>query len=312
MIKILLLGEFSTLHLNLYHQLLTEKNVRISLIGSANGFRNLPVKTHYPIHASNRFLNILLVLLTPLVLLPRYLFHDIVQLAGPEHFHPIINRVMMFLICSFNRKIIYLSSGCDPILNYYLENQAPLFVSQVCVDCKTFDNNKASICPTKSRISFGPNLDYILSASDVIAPMQYEYWTAYSISRYKHKTLQPFPLPWSALGFLPECLRPYTSLSLGSPSKPITISSLKICHAPTRYGFKGTRIVEDYNSLTEGTNMPQIDILPPLDFASYLRRLENYDVIVDQLFFESYGYGALLGLYMNKLVVTSTSQRALQ
>jgi hypothetical protein len=312
MIKILLLGEFSSLHLNLYHQLLHDETVNVSLIGSANGFRNLPVRTHYPIQTNNRLLNILLILLTPLVLLPRYLFHDIVQIAGPEHFHPIINRTMMFFICNLNRKIIYLSSGCDPILNYYLENQASRSVSQVCVDCKTFDHNRASICPTNTRVSFGPNLHYILGASDVIAPMQYEYWSAYSFSGYHQKTIHPLPLPWSALSFLPEYSPPTTPSALEAFSETICLSSLKICHAPTRYGFKGTRIVEEYNSIVEGTSMPHIDILPRLDFTSYLKRLEDYDVIVDQLFFESYGYGALLGLYLNKLVLTSTSHRALK
>jgi hypothetical protein len=279
MTRILLLGEFSTLHLNLFHQLLQVENVKVSFFGSPNGFRNLPVNSHYPFRSSNTLLNFLIVILTPLLLLPRYIFHDIVQIAGPEHFHPVINRFMLFLICTLNRKVIYLSSGCDPILNQYLENAAPPLVSQSCRDCKLYDHNHSSVCPTTTRPAYSGNLDFILNAADLIAPMQHEYWSAYSTSKYYYKTINPLPLPWTNLSFLPTSSLPTPTRSPSICSEDVNLSSLKICHAPTRYGFKGTRIVEEYNDMINPHLMPHIDILPRLDFPSYLKRIEEYDVI---------------------------------
>lgn len=294
--KILLLGEFSNLH-NMLSTSLREYGVDSFVVGSPNGFRglkaDLSLSSSLPgvsgrVHAA----------LKPIININKLLDYDVVQAITYEQFHPIINNSMLKLISRFSERFCSLSTGCDSYLNSYLSSDHPY--KSICTDCLQFDQKRIE-CRTCEPDSVNSQ-ELLYDLSSVIIPMQIEYRESILRTQFAAKVTNVHRLPF----FKPQI----TNSPLRSYSKN---TSIKVAHGLNRYGFKGTRIVEDAIKLIQVENIKGIEltVLPRMPLDTYLTVISEFDAVVDQLYFESYGYNALYAMSMGLPVIGSVTDRAL-
>jgi hypothetical protein len=87
-----------------------------------------------------------------------------------------------------------------------------------------------------------------------------------------------------------------------------------VYHGINRYGFKGTRVVEQARELFykgHYTNC-QFDICGNLPFVEYQKKLQATNVIIDQVYSHSSGVNGLLSLAMGKVVLGGAEPVALK
>jgi hypothetical protein len=295
--KILLLGEYSNLHNNLSLSL-REYGISSFVVGSPNGFRGLKAD----LSLSSRFPGILGrvdTALKPILNLPKLLNYDVVQAISYQQFHPLINDELLKLIASSSNKFCSLCTGCSSLLNDYLSTDHPY--KALCQDCLIYDQ-KRSICVTREA-SHQRSEFRLYENSAAIIPMGYEYREAMLSSPFSSKVTQVHRYPfWTDKKSRTISRRPRIDKSV-----------LKVGHGLNRYGFKGTKIVEEVKNVIRDKRIEGIEIrvLPRLSLENYLKEIDQYDVVIDQLYAESYGYNALYLMSMGMPIISATTQRAL-
>ncbi|MEN9862346.1 MAG: hypothetical protein RLZZ601_110 [Pseudomonadota bacterium] len=295
--KILLLGEFSNLH-NMLSTSLHEYGIDSFVVGSPNGFRGLKADLSLSSSLPGVF-GRAHTAIKPIVNINKLLDYDVVQAITYEQFHPIINDSMLKLISRFSERFCSLSTGCDSYLNSYLSSDHPY--SSICPDCLQFDQ-KRSECRTRELNSVNSQ-ELLYGLSSVIIPMQIEYRESILRTQFGSKVSHVHRLPFS---------KPRITNALSRRSQR-NGTPLKVAHGLNRYGFKGTRIVEDAIKLIHAEKIKGIEltILPRMPLDKYLSVISEFDAVVDQLYFESYGYNALYAMSMGLPVIGSVTDRAL-
>lgn len=295
--NVLLLGEFSNLH-NMLSYSLREYGINSFVVGSPNGFRGLraDLSLSSPFHG---ILGRLHTAAKPIINLRKLIGYDIVQAITYEQFHPLINDSMLSLVSRQSGRFYSLSTGCDSYLNTYLMSDHPY--KSICVDCLQFDQ-KREWCRTREIKSVkSQELLYDLSAA--IIPMQLEYRESLLRTRFSSKVAPVHVLPFH----IKDKPDNYASRSLHRSS------TLRVAHGLNRFGFKGTRVVEEAIKIIELEKIKELDvvILPRMPLDEYLSVISEFDVVIDQLYFESYGYNALYSMSMGVPVISSTTDKAL-
>jgi hypothetical protein len=295
--KILLLGEFSNLH-NMLSVSLQEYGVNSFVVGSPNGFRGLKadmsLSSPFPgffgrVHTATK----------PIIHLNKLMGYDVVQAITYEQFHPLINDVMLNLISRLSAKFCSLSTGCDSYLNSYFTSDHPY--KSICIDCLQFDQKRRQCLTQEFNSVKSQELLYDLSST--IIPMQHEYRESMLKTRFGSKVAPVHRLPFH----VPKQSNNY-SRRMANQS-----STLRVAHGLNRYGFKGTRVVDEAIKLIETEKLKGIDltILPRMPLDKYLSVISDFDVVIDQLYVESYGYNALYCMSMGVPVISSTTDIAL-
>lgn len=295
--KVLLLGEFSNLH-NMLSASLQEYGIDSFVVGSPNGFRGLNADLSLSSSLPG-MLGRVHTAIKPIVNINKLTGYDVVQAITYEQFHPYINNSMLSLISKLSERFCSLSTGCDSYLNSYFMGDHPY--KSICTDCLQFDQ-KRSVCRTQEVDSVASQ-ELLYDLSSIIIPMQIEYKESLLRSRFSSKVTQVHRLPF----FKPKL--PDASSRYGiDPSAP-----LKVAHGLNRYGFKGTRVVQEAIDIIKSENIKGIDlrILPRMSLDKYLTVIPDFDVVIDQLYVESYGYNALYSMSLGLPVISSTTDKAL-
>lgn len=295
--KVLLLGEFSNLH-NMLSVSLQEYGIDAFVVGSPNGFRGLKADLSLS-SAYSGMLGRVHTAIKPIVNINKLIGYDVVQAITYEQFNPFINNSMLRLISKLSERFCSLSTGCDSYLYAYILSDHPY--KTICVDCLQFDQ-KRSVCRTLENDSV-VSQELLYDLSSIIIPMQMEYRESLLKTRFSSKVSRvhrlPFYKPQPSDGLLRRRIDSSTPLKVG--------------HGLNRYGFKGTKVVQEAIDFIRTENIKGIDlrILPRMSLDTYLTVIPDFDVVVDQLYVESYGYNALYSMSLGVPVISSTTDRAL-
>jgi glycosyltransferase involved in cell wall biosynthesis len=300
--KILLLGEFSNLH-NMLSKSLREYGIDSFVVGSPNGFRGLSADMSLSSPLPG-LLGRVHTAVKPIVNINKLLSYDVVQAITYEQFHPLINDAMLNIISNQSVKFCSLSTGCDSYLNSYLTSEHPY--KSICIDCLKFDQKRTRCITNELKSVKSQELLYDLSST--IIPMQLEYRESLLRTRFSAKVSHIHRLPFH----IPEEIA-------STSSRPVKLRSvdrsspIRIAHGLNRYGFKGTKVVDDAIKIIDSKGIAGIEliILPRMSLDKYLSVISEFDVVIDQLYVESYGYNALYCMSMGVPVISSTTDRAL-
>ena len=129
---------------------------------------------------------------------------------------------------------------------------------------------------------------FVANNCDGIIPIMYEYETSYSGHKNLFKTI-PIPMNIGKIEFIENIIE----------------DKLIIFHGLNRYGFKGTRHVEEAFKILEKKYPNKLELIidghMPLD--KYLELMKKTNVIIDQTNSYSLGVNGIYALAMGKVVL---------
>lgn len=283
--KVLLLGEYSGLHLNLADGL---RELGLHPIIAANGdsFKKIQadikfyndIKLPWLIQkAYQRYI--------PLLYMPKLVGYDVVQLVNVFCFYGQLFPARIFhkFISKNNHKLFLLAAGDDAYFWTYGRERLRYGPFE---DFLKFDKRSSEYYMQRtSAMKFN---NWLLGKSRGIIPIAYEYEVSY---RDSPKLMNTIPVPINA-----EKIR-YTD---NNPSNKITIF-----HGLNRYGAKGTRHVEAAFRIIDSKYSKYVNLVidGKMPLPKYLAAMASANVVIDQMYSYSLGVNGLYAMAMGKVVI---------
>ena len=283
--KILLLGDYSSLHVNLKNGLL-KLGHQCSLATDGDGYKNTSF-SDIPFPRS-KFSSIRKIkkLLFPILNLRKFYNFDVVQLinsdifGGTKYFY---NQYIISRIRKHNPRIFLSACGTD---SYVYLNRKKLkynpYDSTIELDLKGKN-------PYLLKYNLQNN-DFVVNLVDKIIPSMYSYSFPY-ISNTKLSNTIPLPIDTLKYSF----------------SKQIFYNNkITIFHGLNRPGFKGTYYIKEAMEriLKKYPDKVEVIIDGNMPIEVYLKLMDKVNIIVDQCLSYDYGMNALYGMAKGKVVLS--------
>lgn len=282
--KILLLGEFSALHKNLKEGLV-ELGHEAVVAASGDGFKKVPVDISFDTNLHG-VLGKVHRRMKPIFKLPSMMGYDVVQLISPFVFDMSYFPKEYFLkiLLRFNHKLFLLGAGSDAYFWRYGRKSLKYGPFD---DFLSFDLKKNSH-QMETDESFAYNKK-ILNLSRGVIPIMYEYEISYESEKGKRLNTVPIPINTHKIEYIDNLI-----------GKKITVF-----HGLTRYGFKGTRHVEEaFKYLSKKyPNDLELIIDGQMPLNEYLDVMKRTNVVIDQMYSHSLGVNGVYALAMGKVVM---------
>lgn len=282
--KILLLGEFSALHKNLKEGLI-ELGHEAVVAAKGDGFKKVPVDISFDSDLPGIFGKVHS-RMNRLVKLQSMKGYEVVQLISPFVFDISYFPKDYFInsLVKFNHKLFLLGAGSDAYFWRYGRKSLKYGPFD---DFLSFDLKKNSH-HMETDESFAYNKK-ILNLSRGVIPIMYEYEISYESEKGKRLNTIPIPMNMNKIQYEENKLA----------------RKLTVFHGLNRYGFKGTRHVEeafDYLSKKYPNDLELIiDGKMPLN--EYLQVMKRTNVVIDQMYSHSLGVNGVYALAMGKVVM---------
>lgn len=288
--KILLLGEFSALHHNLKDGL-QEIGHEVIIAANGDGFKKIPADINFDsklpsiagqLERKFKTLNSLKVIKN----------YDVVQLINPfllYKFFP--GKWFLKKLKENNKKLFMLGAGSDA---YYWKYGKQRLAYGPFSDHLKYDLKSTSIY-LESEKAFKFNQD-VLNMTDGLIPIMYEYDISYEGEKKKLPVI-PIPINTNKIKYIEN-----------DPKEKITIF-----HGLNRYGFKGTRHVEQaFDFLRKKyPNDLNLIIKGEMPLNDYLELMKNTNIIIDQMYSYSLGVNGIYALAMGKVVMGGAEPESL-
>jgi len=279
----MLFGEYAGVHRYLRDGL-RELGVSVKVVAGTSGWRKNPVD----INLSSEFRGIvgkIDLYSRPFRLLNSFTKHDIVQFIDYNVFVTRfgINDFLIKKIIPRNTKSFLIATSCNIFVNeYYKRTKNP-----ICNSCLKLD--KQNSCPVITN-RFVDRVNNLLPLFNSVIPTAYEYAQAYRDAGVK-SLLPTLPLP--------------VNMDHIVYKDDIVTGKIVIFHGINRIGFKGTEIIKDALKILQNRFPKDIEVIVEgrMPYAEYLKVISKANIIIDQIFNESFGMNALISVAMGKIVV---------
>lgn len=298
--KILLIGEFSGLHLNL-KQGLCKLGHQVTLAGGSDGFKKIPVDINFDVEGRTYIKNIQREV-RPFASLPFFQGYDIVQLINPfaifdfnastrPELKLFFAKLFFKTLMQRNGKFFMLAAGDDA---FFWRRSRNIMRYGPFDDFLKYDLKLNEFYMQEDR--YYQFNKWLAEAVSGIIPVMYEYEVAYQ-------------------GF--KNLRPVIPLPINTDkikyNKNYVNDKIYIFHGLNRYGFKGTRFVEEaFKILSERyPNDITCSIEGQLPLSEYLEIMDQTNIVIDQASSYSSGMNGLFALAMGKIVLGGAEPESL-
>jgi len=299
--RILLLGEFSGVHSNLKDGLKKLGYNDVTLASNGDYWRNFPKDIDFlaPFRQlSIRFPQIRPVLiayskLVTLLYSLKVADYDVVQLINPFTIDYRLWGVEKALrkLVKDNRAVFVLAAGDDA---FFWRNARPNLEYGPFDDFLKYDRKGKDYHLDSDKALLANEL--VISLVHSIIPVMYEYQKSYQA--YDNvSSIIPLPINTNEIKYTPN----------------IPSGKLVVFHGLTRYGFKGTRHVEEAFKKLEKKypNDLELRIVGNLPFDEYVNLLKRTNVVIDQTNCYSLGMNALASMAMGKVVLGGVEPESL-
>jgi glycosyltransferase involved in cell wall biosynthesis len=289
--KILLLGEFSALHKNLKEGLV-ELGHEAVVAGNGDGYKKIPSDISLNSNIPWKFGNIA-DRLKRLFLLNKFKYYDVVQLINPFiiHFKYFPKYYFIDKIIQNNAKFFILAAGDDAYFWRYGRKKLKYGPFD---DCLKYDI-KSDTCFMESVEALKYN-NWILQKCNGIIPIMYEYEKSYE---GHPKRLNTIPIPIN------------TNKIIYRENK--VANKLVVFHGLNRYGFKGTRLVEEAFEYLRNKYPNDLELVidGKMPLSDYLKLMQRVNVVIDQMYSHSLGVNGVYALAMGKIVMGGAEPESL-
>jgi hypothetical protein len=289
--KILLLGEFSGLHKNLKEGLVALGH-DVTIASTGDGWKEIDrdididySKKFIPQKLANR--------IYPWIDLKKLIGYDIVQIISPNIFFKkyFPRKIFFELIRKNNKKVFLLGAGCDGYFWKYGRERLAYgpFDDTLKYDLKTQKH------PSENIDYMGFN-EYIANKVDGIIPIMYEY----EISYCGHKNLlNTIPIPININKIQYEANQ--------------ALDKIVVFHGLNRFGFKGSRHVEEAFGLLEKIYPNELELIidGKMPLEKYLEVMRKTNIVIDQTNTYSLGVNGIYAMAMGKVVLGGAEPESL-
>ncbi|WP_395059701.1 glycosyltransferase [Flavobacterium sp.] len=288
--KVLLVGEYSGLHFNLYEGLSQYKYLTVDLMSDGDGFkgfgRNIDIKGYTTNKIMYTITRVFKEIVTVLFL-PKY---DIIQIINPlvfSRFGPSL--FLMFCLRKKAKKIVLLAVGDD--YYYWKSYRENKFNYSPHKDILKIDKKTSKDVWESKRLQILNN--YVVKICDAIVPGASDYVVGY-IGNEKLKSIIKFPIN-------------IEKIIIHKINIEKNDSKIKILHGVQkgREGFKGTHYVDQAMNEILKKHSETVEYIRPVSvpFNEYIKLLGEADIVIDQVNSLEAGMNGLFSLVMGKIVV---------
>lgn len=289
--KILLLGEYSGVHKNLKEGLM-ELGHDAVIASSGDGYKKIPCDIN--LNSSLPFgLDKVIRKIKPLYKLPQFANFDVVQLMNPFIFYHKIFPWNYFYnqIKKNNEKFYMLAAGDDA---YFWRYGRKYLKYGPFDDFLKYDlKSKKFYMESDSSLDFNNRL---VDLVDGVIPIMHEYAISYR-DCLKRRDVIPIPLNVKKINYKEN-----------KPSNKIVIF-----HGLNRYGFKGTRHVEEAFKILKKKYPNDLELIIDggMPLNSYLELMRRTNVVIDQTNSYSLGVNGVYAMAMGKVVLGGAEPESL-
>jgi hypothetical protein len=288
--RILLLGDYSSLHLNLKKALVGYGH-QVTLASDGDGFKNLPrdidINGGF---SSNSYLRTFTRIRKELVALKEMRGYDVVQIVNPSVFSRFGPALAEFkFLKKKNGKLFLLAAG-DDYFFYKAFREGKYKYCPLAEHLRIDKKSKNSIWESERSRQINEKL--VSEIVDGVIPMAYIYFLAYK-GKFDGKLYKTVPFPI-------EVLNP-----IGFDSIPT--GKLVFLHGvqSARIGFKGSHLIDEAMQLIQSKYSDRMEYLRVVDvpFKQYLSFVDKADVVVDQAYSLEPAMNALISMAKGKVVL---------
>lgn len=290
--KILLFGDYSSVHLNLKEGL-EKLGHRVTLVGTGDGFKGIKADINLK-SFKFKLLNKLFFRIKAIFLLYIFRNYDVVQLISPY-----ILKVKLFptnfyydFLKNNNKKFFMLAAGSDA---YYWRYGPKKLKYGPFKDVLKYDLKSDNFNYYQSKKSFEFNQKISMKVNGVI-PMLPDYQICYE----PHSNLLPLiPLP--------------ININKIKYKKNKINNKIIIFHGLNRYGFKGTRYIEEAFELLRKKYPDDLELIIKgrMPIKDYLNIMSQSNIVIDQTSTYSLGVNGVYGLALGKVVMGGAEPESL-
>ncbi len=290
--KILLIGEFSGLHLNLKAGLQALGH-EVTIAAYMDGFKKIPIDITLG-GLYKGFMGKLEKFVKPLYYLNSLKGFDIVQLVNANYFWDKFHyqRLIVNRLINNNGKSFLLAAGCDSFFWKYGRERLKYGPFN---DSLLYDYKSSTVkYDRESWLQWNCEL---VDKVDGVIPIMYEYQQAYRHCRN---------------------IKPCIALPVDVNNIPyhdnIVKDKLVVFHGLNRYGYKGTRFVEEAFKLLKSRYPDRLELIIKggMPLSEYLALMSRSNVVIDQLWSHSNGMNGVYALAMGKVVLGGAEPESLQ
>lgn len=294
--KILLIGEYSSLHNYLKEGLLAvDPTLDITLAAVGDGWKKIPGADIilFNLKDNSRIGKIKDLVIEPWKKVKRLKGYDIVQFINPMIFHYSINPLFIHKLVKSNKNVSLISAGYDcALVDAYCSGRQPYYI---------FDFNKWLVKWYKgmSAVALSNRISnhIILKSAKCIIPSLYEYSVGYSGNKLLERVV-PFPINTDKILYHDNIVK----------------NKIVFFHGVNRESEKGTpfirkaleRLKQDYPDDVE------IVIEGHMPFKKYIDVMNRANIVIDQCCSYGYGINACIAMAQGKVVMSGASKETIE
>lgn len=273
--SVLIYGEYSGFSKSLAKGF-SELNYKSDVLNfNGDGFKN--INTGIKVSNKNRISRVL----SLIKLIPKILSFKNILIINPEFLSfGNLGPIFLFLFKLTRKNIILICCGDD--VEFIRQGKKGLIENWPFIDIDL----KNSTYFIKKRDIF---INYLVAlSSNKIIPVMYDYYKAWSFSKFNHKLTETIPLACD-----------------GEKKNIRTGKKLTIMHGINKVDFKGTKIILKALDKIEKKYKNDVIIITPsrLTLNEYLNIMKDVDIAIDQTKSNSYGMNAIYSMFSGHVIL---------
>lgn len=290
--KVLLLGEFSSLHRYLKEGL--EKiGIDVELYSQGDGWKQIPgADKGLPQYKGGGICEYIKYIWKYYLLIRTIKNYDVVQIINTRMFPTVLSGRFIRKLGKNNKCISLVSAGEDyPLVKAYKEGKFDFYMYD-------FDKNELREYNRKFSNRLVKNELRIINSADIIIPSLYEYAIGYKEYGEKVSKVIPFPINTDNLCYAPNVVK----------------KKIVFFHGLNREASKGTAIIRKAMEKLQEKYPESVEIIIDghMPFEKYIKIIEKTNVVIDQCLTYGYGINACISMAQGKVVMTPCKKETLE
>lgn len=293
--KILLVGEYSSLHKNLKEGLVALGH-DVTIAADSCGWMDIQPDINFTSKQKGLIGKIESYVINPIKYLPMLRNFDVVQFMSPLVLHPKTLPIVKYFykeIIKYNGKSFLLSAGDDSYFATVANNELAYTPWK---DAEKFDGFDPSSWKKAKIVGWNEELVSLVSG---VIPIVYEYAYGYRAKSVEN-LLPTIPIPMN--------------LTKIQYKENVVKNKILFFHGLNRYGFKGTHYIEKAFETMRNKYPNDIEcvIEGKLPLEEYLKLISTVNIALDQTSSYSYGVNAVYSLAMGHVVMSGSEPESLK
>jgi len=287
--KVLLVGEYSSLHNNLQSGL-QQLGVDVDTANFGDGFKKFKSDLKlYRINSKRKY-NMLRKYYSA-HLYKKMMKYDVVQFVNENELGITegLSPKLGAKLAKDVRLSVLLLAGCN--YQYFMYGQDKVNISP-CEDCMKYDLKSEHGCVYRYNNQIRKASYAMQRNVDVIVPMAYEYYMCNRDSEFSHKLSKPIPMP----------------ILINNDNLPSRNRNGKLIvfHPLNREGFKGTKTIQKAFDILRRkySDIAEFIIDGKMAYDQYIKLMEKVDIVVDQKNCLTFGIASLNAMKEGKILIT--------